>query len=68
MITTWQGNMTLKMNGKEDTYSPGPIEVKKYAENAIALKFTEKDGRASALVRMSRADCKALITELVESL
>jgi len=26
----WSGNITLEMDGKEDTYSPGSIEVDRY--------------------------------------
>ena len=62
------GNITLEMDGKEDTYSPGSIEVDRYEEQAIALKVSSGDGRAKAVIRFSPQECKALTTELIHSL
>jgi hypothetical protein len=64
----WQGNVTLKMDEKEDTYSPGSIEVERYGEDAIALKLSGGEGRASVVLRFTKGDCKALIRKLTESL
>ncbi len=64
----WSGNITLKMDGKEDTYSPGSIEVDRYEEESIALKVTSGDDRAKAVIRFSVQECRALITELIHSL
>ncbi|GAH80082.1 unnamed protein product [marine sediment metagenome] len=64
----WSGNITLKMDGKEDTYSPGSIEVDRYGDEAIALNTTSGDERAKAVIRFSVRECKALIAELIDSL
>jgi len=64
----WSGNITLEMDGKEDTYSPGSIEVDRYEVEAIALKVTSGDERAKAVIRFSVQECRALITELIHSL
>ena len=64
----WSGNITLEMDGKEDTYSPGSIEVDRYEVEAIALKATSGDERAKAVIRFSVQECRALITELIHSL
>ncbi|MBA7572048.1 hypothetical protein ES708_13823 [subsurface metagenome] len=64
----WSGNITLEMDGKEDTYSPGSIEVDRYEVEAIALKVTSEDERAKAVIRFSAQECRALITELIHSL
>ncbi len=64
----WSGNITLEMDGNEDTYSPGSIEVDRYRDEAIALKVTSGDERAKAVIRFSMQECRALITELINSL
>ncbi len=64
----WSGNITLEMDGKEDTYSPGSIEVDRYEVEAISLKATSGDERAKAVIRFSVQECRALITELIHSL
>ena len=64
----WNGNITLEMDGKEDTYSPGSIEIDRYGVESIALKATSGDERAIAVIRFSAQECKALITELIHSL
>ena len=64
----WSGNITLEMDGKEDTYSPGSIEVDRYEVEAFALKVTSEDERAKAVIRFSFQECRALITELIHSL
>jgi len=63
-MVKWDGNMTLKMDGREDTFGPGSMEVERYEEEAIALKATSRDGRGSAVIRFSRQDGKKLINEL----
>ena len=60
--------MTLEMDGKEDTYSPGSIELDLYKSGVIALKVTSGDERAKAVMRFTTEECKALITELIHSL
>ena len=62
------GNITVKMDGKEDTYAAGSIEAKRYGKDAISLKFTSGDGRASAEIRFAPQDCKELISKLVNVL
>ena len=64
----WSGNITLEMDGKGDTYSPGSIEVDRYEVESIALKMTSGDERAKAVIRFSVQECRALITELINSL
>ena len=67
-MATWQGNITLKMDEREDTYSPGSTEVERYGEDAIALKLSGGEGRANVVLRFSKGDCKELIRKLTESL
>lgn len=67
-MNRWTGNITLKMDEKEDTYASGSTEVERYGDNAIAFKVTAGEGRARAATRFTRRDCKALINELIESL
>ena len=57
----WTGNITLKMDDKEDTYSPGTIEVEKYSEAGIALTFVSKEGRGKAVIRLSPEEFIELI-------
>jgi len=64
----WAGNLTLKMDEKEDTYSPGSIEAERYAEDAIALKLSSSDNRGIVTVRLSKEECKNLINELTQRL
>lgn len=64
----WQGNITLKMDEREDTYSPGSIEVERYGEDAIALKVIGGQERASVVLRFTKVDCKELMRKLTESL
>jgi len=64
----WSGNITLEMDGKEDIYSPGSIEVDRYGDESIALKVTSGDERAKAVIRFSVQERKALTTELIHSL
>lgn len=38
--TAWTGNITMKIDGKEDTYSPaGSVTVERYSEGAYTLKL-----------------------------
>ena len=62
------GNITLEMDGKEDTYSLGSIEVERYGVESVALKATSGDERGIAVIRSSTQECKSLITELIHSL
>ena len=62
------GNITLEMDGKEDTYSPGSMEVDRYDAEAVALKVTSGDGRGKAVIRFSTKECHSLVTELINSL
>jgi len=64
----WSGNITLEMDGNEDTYSSGSIEVDRYQVESIALKVTSGDERAKAVIRFSVQECRALITELINRL
>ena len=64
-MVEWDENMTLKMDGREDTFRLGSMEVERYEEDAIALKATSRDGRGSAVIRFSRQEGKKLINELI---
>lgn len=68
MKMMWSGNMTLKMDEKEDTYFLNSIDVEKQADNALALKITTKGQRAKVIVPLSRQECKRLVAELTQSL
>ena len=58
----------LKMDEKEDTYSPGTIEVERYGEDAIALRLGGREGRANVILSFTKGDCKELIKKLTENL
>jgi len=62
------GNIILEMEGKEDTYSLGSIEVERYGDEAVALKVTSGDERTKAVIRLSLHECRALITEFIHVL
>lgn len=63
----WQGNVTVKMDEKEDTYSPlGDIEVEQYSDVGFALKIAGGEGRCSVIMRMTKEDCKEMIKKFVE--
>jgi len=64
----WTGNLTLKMDNKEDTYSPGTIHIQEYTKGAFSLEFMEPDERAVAKVRMGREEYKELIQKLLSLL
>ena len=64
----WSGNITLKMDDREDTYSSGTMEVERYSEPGIALKFSSKEGRAKAVIRLGPEDSKKLIKKLIDIL
>ena len=67
METAWSGNITLRMDEKEDTYGPvGSIEMEKYSEEpeAFALKIAGGGGRCRVIMRMGREDCKELIKKI----
>lgn len=67
--TAWMGNISMKMDGKEDTYSPvGSVTVEKYSEDAYALKIVGGDGRCSVIMRMGKKDCKEMIKKFTEVL
>jgi len=68
MKMMWSGNITLKMDEKEDTYLLDSIEVERYAKDALALKITTKRQRAKAVIPLSRQECKSLVVELTQSL
>ena len=68
MKMMWSGNITLKMDEKEDTYSLDSIEVKRHAKDTLALEITGKDQRAKAVIPLSRQECKSLVVELTQSL
>jgi len=68
MKMMWSGNITLKMDEKEDTYLLDSIEVKRYAKDALALEITSKRQRAKAVIPLSRQECKSLVVELTQSL
>lgn len=59
------GNLTLKIEKREDTFSLNNIEVVKYGENAVSLTLPSGDGRAMAKVRFSKEDVKDLIIKLL---
>jgi len=63
----WTGNITVKVDGKEDTYSPlGSLEVEKYSEVGFALKIAAGEGRCNVVIRMTRKDCKELIKKFLD--
>jgi len=65
----WSGNITLKMDENEATYSPvGSVEVEKYSEVGFALKIEAGEGRCSVIMRMDREDCKEIIKKFLEVL
>ena len=68
MKMMWSGNITLKVDEKEDTYLLDSIEVKRYAKDALALEITTKGQRAKAVIPLSRQECKSLVVELTQSL
>ena len=68
MKMMWSGNITLKMEEKEATYSLDSIEVKRHAKDALALEITSKGQRAKAIIPLSRQECKSLVAELTHSL
>ena len=68
MKMMWSGNITLKMEEKEATYSLDSIEVKRHAKDALALEITSKGQRAKAIIPLSRQECKRLVAELTQSL
>ena len=68
MKMMWSGNITLKMEEKEATYSLDSIEVKRHAKDALALEITTKGRRAKAVIPLSRQECKSLVEELTHSL
>lgn len=63
----WTGNLTLKMDEKEDTYGPGSIQVERY-EGEFKLKLTDVDDRAGATAQLNKDELKTLINELIQSL
>ncbi|GAI56840.1 unnamed protein product [marine sediment metagenome] len=64
----WTGNLTLKMDEKEDTYGPGSIQVERYAGEFFKLKLTDVDNRAGATAQFNKDELKTLINELTQSL
>ena len=68
MKMMWSGNITLKVDDKEETYLLDSIEVKQYAKDALALEITRKNQRAKAVIPLSRQECKSLVVELTQSL
>ena len=56
----WTGNITVRINNEQDTYSPGIVEVERYSEFGVALKFESHGGRVEVVVRMSPEECKKL--------
>jgi len=64
----WTGNITIKVDGKEDTYPPGFINVERYSDKGVALKFKTLGGRAEVTVRMSPEECKSLLELLKEAI
>jgi len=64
----WKGNMTIKMDDSEGTYSPGSIQIEEYAKGAFSLLFSSSEGRGIVTVRMEREEYKDLILTLVRHL
>jgi Arc/MetJ-type ribon-helix-helix transcriptional regulator len=65
----WGGNITVKMDEKEDTYSPvGDIEIEKYSDVGFALKIVGGEGRCSVTMSMTEKDCKEMVQKFVEVL
>ena len=64
----WSGNLTLQMDEKVDTYSPGAMEVEWRSEKAVHLTFSSMEGRAKVVIRLSPKDCKTLIKKLTDIL
>lgn len=65
----WHGNMTVKMDDKEDTYSPvGDIEVEQYSDTGFALKIVSGEGRCTVIMRMTKENCREMIRKFVEVL
>lgn len=63
----WTGNITIKIEDKEATYSPDTIDVERYSDVGISLKFKTLEKRAEVTVRLSPKECKSLIDLLKEA-
>jgi hypothetical protein len=61
MKMKWTGNITIKVEDKEDTYPPDAIDVERYSDKGISLKFKTLGKRAEVTVRMNPEECKSLI-------
>jgi hypothetical protein len=68
MEMKWAGNITIKVEGKEDTYPPDAIDVERYSDEGISLKFKTLGRRAEVTVRLSPEECKSLMELLKEAI
>jgi hypothetical protein len=69
MKKAWNGNITIKLDQKEDTQnSVGSVEVEKYGEDAYRLDIVGGEGRCRVTMRMTREDCKAMIAKFANAL
>ena len=46
-MTDWTGNMTVKVDEREDTFPAGVIKARRYGQDAISLQFTSGDSPAT---------------------
>ena len=67
-MADWLGNITVILDGKENTFSSGNIKIERYNPQAISLEFKSADGRVTSIVRLTPKDCKELIFKLVQVL
>ena len=56
----WQGNITIRLRGHEDTYPPGTIEIEKYDNNFYMLKIDGGNSIYSTIVRLNRDELQKL--------
>lgn len=62
------GNITVRIDDKEDTYSPGAMEAEQYSDGAFSLKVTDDQGKYTVVVRMNKEELKELMRELLKTI
>ena len=63
----WTGNLTLRMGGKEDTYSPGSIQIKEYKSDPVALEFLSHDEQdGAAIARFNLEEWNNFVKEVLD--
>lgn len=62
------GNITVRIDDKEDTYSLGAMEAEQYSDGAFSLKVTDDQGKYTVVVRMNKEDLIELMRELLKTI